>query len=61
VHLDDLYSYDEWGGLESTAAGKSHTTIAKFKKSTQTPVAVSAKRPCANRAVTLLLFMAAFP
>jgi hypothetical protein len=61
VHLGDLYLYDVRRGLESTAAGENHATIAKFKMSTQTPVAVTAKRRWTNRVVRLLLFMGAFP
>jgi hypothetical protein len=37
-----------------------YATIANCKRSTETPVAVTAKNPCATRAIKFVLFMCAY-
>jgi hypothetical protein len=37
-----------------------YATIANCKRSTETPVAVTAKNPCATRVIKFVLFMCAY-
>jgi hypothetical protein len=46
--------------LSITVNSSHYATIASCKRSTETPVAATAKRPWANRVVRLILFMGHF-